>query len=159
MDAVLLSHLVQAAINVTNADGATMQLLTNGGLQLVASRGFKRDFLEFFDIVRANESACGAALAQRAPVIVDDVRTSEVFVGKPSLLPMLDAGSLSCVSIPIVSRRGALLGMMSPHRRTVGRPAAGELKRLEWLAEQAAALLDGTASLSTVRGLEILARP
>jgi hypothetical protein len=158
MNSVWLSHIVQAVVNVSNGDGATMQLYSNGGLRLVASLGFKRDFLEFFDVVRGDESACGAALVRRAPVIVDDVRTSEAFVGKPSLRPMLDAGSLSCVSMPIVSRHGVLLGMMSPHRRTVGRPEAVELDRLKWLADQTAALLDGTASLSIQRGLEILAR-
>jgi len=48
---------------------------------------------------------------------------------------------------------------VTPHRRTTGRPDAAALRRLEWLAGQAAHVIEGTASMSLVRGLELLARP
>jgi len=158
MDPVVLDHIAQAAINISHGDMATVQVAAGGALRLVASRGFKRDFLDYFEIVRSNESCCGAALVYRAPIIVDDVRTSRYFAGKPSQLPLLDAGSLSVVSVPIVSRHGVLLGMVSPHRRSLGRPKPADFMRLTWLAAQAADVLDGVASLSTLRGLEVLAR-
>ncbi|HUA50821.1 MAG TPA: GAF domain-containing protein [Candidatus Sulfotelmatobacter sp.] len=158
MDAAILGHIARAAINVSHGDMATVQMATGGALRLVASRGFKRDFLDYFEIVRSHESCCGAALASREPVIVDDVRESPHFVGKPSQLPLLDAGSLSVVSVPIVSRRGVLLGVVSPHRRSLGRPKPADFSRLTWLASQAADVFEGTASLSTLRGIEVLAR-
>lgn len=153
-----LSLIAQAAINIGQADMATVQLASAGALQLAATPGFGKAFQEFFAVVHARESACGAALQTGQPVIVDDVRTSPHFLGKPSLGAMLDAGSLAVVSVPIVSRAGILLGMVSPHRRSIGRPAPDTLKQLSWLARQAGELLEGTASQSTLRGLEVLAR-
>jgi GAF domain-containing protein len=158
MDISVLGDIAQAAITITGADMATVQIVTGDGLQLVGSRGFKPDFLRYFDLVRSNECSCGTALRTGAPVIVDDVRTSPVFAGKPARAPLLEAGTLSVVSMPILSRRGTILGMISPHRRAVGRPEPGELRRLEWLAGQAAQVLEGTASMSVLQGLEILAR-
>src|SRR5260370_1233293 len=141
MDAHVLRDVVQAAITIAGADMANIQLVEGGDLRLAASHGFKPDFLTFFAVVRDAESACGAALEAGVATVVDDVRTSPIFAGKPSLDVMLDAGSLSVVSMPIASRTGRLLGMLSPHRRTVGRPEPSEMVRLEWLARQTAELL------------------
>jgi hypothetical protein len=92
------------------------------------------------------------------PIFPQDVRTSPIFAGKPSLNVMLDAGSLSVVSMPIVSRASGVLGMLSPHRRSVGRPKPAELNRLEWLARQAAEILEGSGSPFSIRSVEIVAR-
>ena len=158
IDFVLLGDIAQAAMAVTRGDMATVQIVSREGLKLAGSRGIKPDVARYFDIVRADECSCGRVLQTREPVIVDDVRSSPLFVGA-ARAKVLEAGTLSVVSMPILSRQGRLLGVVTPHRRTTGRPDAAALRRLEWLAGQAAHVIEGTASMSLVRGLELLARP
>ena len=63
--AALLLEIVDAAIAVTGADMGNIQLLdhASGRLRIVASRGFDRPFLEFFDTVQEGHAACGMAHA------------------------------------------------------------------------------------------------
>jgi hypothetical protein len=152
-----LSTFLQAAINLTGADMGTAQIAFGNRLRLVGGRGFKDDFLSYFEHVEAGATACGVALASGAPVIVEDVCASPCFVGRPSFDVMLRAGVRSCVSVPIATD-GRVLGKMSTHRRTAGAPSLTELDRLRWLAREAAALLEGTASGLSWRAIEVLAR-
>ena len=134
-----------------------LQLREGETLRIAAQFGFAADFLQFFSIVEDTDCACGAAMKSAAMTVVDDVRTSPIFCGKSTLPPMLQAGALAVVSIPIISR-SRLLGMLSVHRHEPGIPDVGKLKRLQWLAGEAARILDGTAPALTLRGIEILAR-
>ena len=71
----LLDEIVRAAIEITSADMGTVQLVDEtGGLTIAAQSGFERPFLDFFQPRQTPApSACGAALASRERVIVDDV--------------------------------------------------------------------------------------
>lgn len=153
----LLNTVVHAALALARADMANLQLVQAGRLVVAAHHGFKPDFLKFFDVVEGDDCACGSALRSLATTVVHDVRTSPIFFGKPSMKPVLEAGVLSVVSTPIIGRT-RLLGMLSTHRRSVGAPDLGRLKRLEWLANQAARILEGSASGVIVQGIESLAR-
>ncbi len=158
MDPQLLHDLVRATITVAGADMGNIQLMSDGVLQIAASHGFERDFLEFFDTVDDTNCACGVALRSGTAIIVEDVRTSPIFADTPARDVVLRAGVLSVVSMPIVTHTGAVRGVLSAHRRTVGRPAPDELGRLEWLARQAADVMEGTASQLAVRAVEVLGR-
>ncbi|MBV8381894.1 MAG: GAF domain-containing protein, partial [Planctomycetaceae bacterium] len=78
-DAVLDSAL-DAALSVASADCANIQLIhpNRRGLVLKAQRGFEPPFLDFFAYVDDSHSACGVALRERRPVVVEDVSRSPI---------------------------------------------------------------------------------
>lgn len=99
------------------ADMADVQLRDpTGALRIVAQEGFGRAFLDFFEVVHDDESACGVALRSGRAVWVSDVTRSGIFAGRPSLDAMIDAGSRAVVSVPI-ALDGECVGMLSAHYR------------------------------------------
>jgi anti-anti-sigma factor len=111
---------VLEAIRVTGADKGNAQIVdpATGALRIVAQRGFKRPFLEFFDFVDGKESACGTALMTGTSVWVPDVARSPIFSGTPALVVMLGAGARAVASVPMLARNdGGVLGMVSVHCR------------------------------------------
>jgi PAS domain S-box-containing protein len=151
----LLAEIVDAAIAVTAADMGNIQLLNDAGeLEIVASRGFYRPFLDFFHTVHDGQAACGSAMQQGARVVIEDVRTSPVFVGTPALDVLLDAGVLAVESTPLVARSGRLVGMLSTHYRTPRRPAPRDLHLLDLLAREAADWIERTHAEEALRESE-----
>jgi signal transduction histidine kinase/DNA-binding response OmpR family regulator len=138
----LLSEMLDAAIELSHADMGNIQLLEHGVLKIVAQRGFKTSFLEFFSVVHDGMAACGAALQRGERIIVEDVSTSEIFASTPALPVMLAANARAVQSTPLVTRSGEILGMFSTHYKTPHRPNDHELKLLDALARQAADLLE-----------------
>jgi circadian clock protein KaiB len=71
----VLTYMLQGGIQKTAADRGTVQLLQKGSgfLRIEAQVGFEREFLDYFRYVSQERSACGAALANRRRVIVEDV--------------------------------------------------------------------------------------
>lgn len=152
----MLSTVLRAAINLAGADMGTLQVAFGTELRLTASHGFEDDFLDFFERVEGDGCACGAALLAHTPVLVEDVRVSAVFVGKPAYDVVMRAGVRAVTSVPIVADQRPL-GVLSTHWRqavAIGRP---ELERLRWLAREAAGILEGTASGLSLRAIEVLA--
>jgi anti-anti-sigma factor len=105
------------AIGVGGADTGNAQLMdpATGALRIVAQHGFKRQFLDFFEIVHDEESACGTALAAGKPVWVPEVARSPIFTGTPALDAMLDAGSRAVASVPVRADDGKVIAMISVH--------------------------------------------
>ena len=110
---------VAQAIEAAGADTGNAQLVdpATGALRIVAQHGFGRSFLDFFEIVHDDESACGTALAAGQPVWVPEVASSAIFAGTPALDVMLDAGSQAVASVPVRGRDGSIAGMISVHHR------------------------------------------
>jgi len=136
-----LGEMLDTAVWFSRADKGNIQLYddTSRALRLVVQRGFDAPFLEFFADVTCDEaSACGAALASAERVVVEDVTTSEIFADQPSLKVLLDAGVRAVQSTPLVSSRGAVLGMVSTHFGRPLRPSARECQLLDVLARQIA---------------------
>lgn len=106
------------AIRVSGADKGNVQLVdrATGTLRIVAQQGFNSPFLEFFEIVHDEESACGSALIAGAPVWVADVAESHIFAGTPALDIMLGAGARAVASVPVRAEEGGdVLAMLSVH--------------------------------------------
>jgi GAF domain-containing protein len=61
-----------------------------------------------------------------------------VFAGKPSLEVMLQAGVRAVLSVPLVTSRGSVLGMISTHFKKPHRCDERELRLVDLLAKQAA---------------------
>jgi PAS domain S-box-containing protein len=152
----LLPEIVDAAIALTAADMGNIQLLDggSGALKIVASRGFERPLLEFFNAVHDGEAACGTALQRGERVVIEDVAASPVFVGTPALDALLSAGVRAVQTTPLVSRSGRRVGMLSTHYRTPRRPADRDLRVLDLLARQAADWIERTQAEETLRESE-----
>jgi hypothetical protein len=120
--------IVDAAVTVGGASTADLQLYDPGaaGLRMAAHRGFPADFLAFFAVVDAAQpTACAQALVTRAPVLVDEVSRSPIFAGRSIRERLLDAGTRSVQSYPLLAPDGAVLGVLSFHGRQALPRASG----------------------------------
>src|SRR5262249_51707118 len=108
-------------------------------LRIVAQRGFRRPFLDFFECVHDGQAACGAALKSAERIIVEEVANSALFFGTPALEVMLDAGARAVQSTPLFDYRGRVLGMLSTRYRQPRRLKDDDLRLLDLLARRTAA--------------------
>src|SRR6185312_10426155 len=111
----LLDQVIDAAIEIVEADMGNIQLFRKGRLRIVCQRGFKPPFLDFFDGMEHGVAACGTALQCGERVIVDDVSQSAIFPNTVAREVMLEAGAPSVQSTPLLGRSGRVLGMLSTH--------------------------------------------
>src|SRR5262249_32730575 len=123
-------------------------------LRIVASRGFERPFLEYFNAVHKGEAACGTAMQRGERVVIEDVTTSPIFVGTPALDVLLAAGVCAVQTTPLVSRSGRLVGMLSTHHRQPFRPADRDLRVIDLLARQAADYIERAQTEEALRKSE-----
>jgi PAS domain S-box-containing protein len=143
---VLFDEILAAAIQITGADGGTIQLLDEEKqtLSLAAIEGMHPRLVARFEQVDAtSHSPCGVALARGERVFLDfDVPASQDPSG--DLHAHLDAGFKSAQSTPLVSRSGRRVGMFSTHWREHCRLGERELRYLDLLGRQAADLIERT---------------
>jgi PAS domain S-box-containing protein len=141
---LLLQEILDAAIEISDAQMGHIQLLEAGLLRITAQRGFGEPFLQFFDAVHSGQGACGTAWQRGERVIVDDVVKNDIFEDSPALEVMLAAGARAVQSTPLVSRSGRVLGMFSTHWHAPQHPSDRALRLLDILARQAADLIEHT---------------
>ena len=139
-----LNEVIETAIAISGADKGNVQLFDShlGALTIAAQRGFDDPFLKFFEYVRDDASACAAAIRSVERVIVEDVRTSDIFAGHPSQNVLLDAGVRAVISTPLTSSAGNLLGIVSIHFSRFHRPSERELRLMDLLVRQTADYLE-----------------
>lgn len=132
----LLENVLDAALTHSSADMGNVQLFDprRRRLHLTAHRGFEPPFLDFFEWVDDEGSACAAASAQRARVVVPDVEHSPLFSGV-SREVMLDARAVAVHSAPLISPSGRLLGVISCHYNKAGRPPDADMELVSVLAQ------------------------
>jgi GAF domain-containing protein len=119
------------------ADKGNIQVLDakQGALKIVASRGFKQDFLDFFsEVSAADGSACGKALQSGNRIVIEDVESDTLFILLRAVARA--AGFRAVQSTPILSRGGAPLGMLSTHFRLPHRPSELDLLLLDLYVRQ-----------------------
>lgn len=112
-----ISDLLASAIEASNADAGTVQLLDSSSqvLRIAAQSGFEKDFLEYFETVRCGDGCvCGAAMSRGARVLVTDVAADPLLqLGAREVL--LRAGLRSVQSTPLLDASGVFIGMLSTH--------------------------------------------
>ncbi|MGW0230183.1 GAF domain-containing protein [Actinopolymorpha singaporensis] len=135
----LLGTLLDAALTHCGADAANAQLMdpNRKGLYIAAHRGFERPFLDYFEWVDGNGSACAVAAAERSAVIVPNVLRSPLFDDATRRV-ILDARISAVLSIPLLSSTRQLLGVFSCHYRA-GRTLTGRVAPLLHVVAGAAA--------------------
>jgi len=141
----LYDAILNAAMRLLRSDTATMQMYESAGdgLRMLTSRGFDPRYIPAFDWVGRNEgTSCAAALRAGARVIIPDIDKSELVVGTPAHEPLRLCGIRAAQSTPLVSRSGAVIGMITNHWREPHTPTERSLALVDVLARQAADLID-----------------
>jgi PAS domain S-box-containing protein len=142
---VLYDQILDAAVAMMRSDFASMQMFCpeRGELRLLAHRGFNPTAAAFWEWVRPGSgSTCGAALATGHRTIVADIELSDLMAGSEDLEVYRQTGIRAVQSTPLVSRSGAMLGMISTHWRRPYQPSERDLRLLDVLARQAADLIE-----------------
>ncbi|MGN6665926.1 MAG: sensor histidine kinase [Trinickia sp.] len=148
----LYERLLEVASRVMRSDFASMQRYQGEqGLELLASRGFPQEAAEHWRWVQATSSTtCGATLRTKVRVIAPDI---ECFPNvDPCELSMFRrSGIRSMQSTPLLSRSGALLGVISTHWKQTWQPSERRLRLLDIVARQAADLIERTSAEEALR--------
>ena len=141
----LLEEVLHAIISLQNADFGNIQLYNPElqTLEIVVQRGFQRDFLDHFAIVRIE----GAAY-QRGRIIIEDVQSDPEF--EPHRHIAASAGFRAVQSTPLFGRRGKPLGMMSTHFRKPHRPSDRDLRLTDLYAVHASEMIERVQSEAAV---------
>src|SRR6516225_7927749 len=139
-----LHQILDAGIAITGADKGNIQLLEPevAVLTIAAQRGFGPAFLKYFEYVDGGPSACAAAMRSGERVVVEDVTTSGIFAGQPSMNVLVCAGVRAVISTLLINSAGNLLGMISMHFREPHHPSERQLGFMDLLAWQAADYLE-----------------
>ena len=139
-----LRDVLDVALEITGADKGNIQLRDHrsGALNIAAQHGFDQLFLEFFESIIDENTACGVAMESKQRVIVEDITRSGIYAGKPGLQAMREANVLAVQSLPLLSSAGEVLGVISTHFKYVHRPTEQELRLMDLLARQTADYLE-----------------
>jgi PAS domain S-box-containing protein len=152
----LYDQVLDAAVVMMRSEFASMQMFhpERGELQLLAYRGFNPKAAAFWEWVRPGSgSTCGAALATGHRLIVTDIELSDFMTGTEDLEIYRQTGIRAVQSTPLVSRSGAMLGMISTHWRRPHQPSERDLRLLDVLARQAADLIERKQAEHTAQRL------
>jgi two-component sensor histidine kinase len=135
-------EITRTAIAISGADRGNLQLFDEAShsLRIVAQQGF--GFKSFDSVDDHVAASCGTAMFAKEQVIVDDVLTSEIFVGEYDQKVLLDAEVRAFISTPLRSSKGNLLGVISTHFSRPGHPSERQLRLTNILARQAADYLE-----------------
>ncbi len=142
----LLKEIMDAAISIVEAKMGTLQLLEDDSLHIVAHYGHEQPFLDYFASAENMASVCGKVMQHGERIVIEDVETSSIFAGTPSLTVMREAGVRAIQSTPMLSRTGKLLGILTTQWDFPYSPNEYDLWRLDLLARQAADLIEQARS-------------
>lgn len=109
-----LQTVLDAAIALHGADFGNIQLYRGKELIIACQRGFKEPFLRTFARVSVDDDcACGRAMREGRPIIIEDVETDPVFA--PFRAVAAEAGFRAVQSTRLVTSGDIFVGMISTH--------------------------------------------
>lgn len=144
----LYGQILDTALMIVHADLASIQTLhpergPGGALKLLGHRGFGPETAKHWEWVNANaRTTCGEALRTGRKVTVADVRTCDFLAGSEDLAVYLEAEIQAAQSLPLISRSGVLLGILSTYWRTPYEPSETELRALDILGRLAGDVIE-----------------
>jgi two-component system cell cycle sensor histidine kinase/response regulator CckA len=153
----LYQQILDSTVAILQADFGSIQVFypergTAGELRLVSHRGFSMDAANRWEwVCPATRTTCGEALRTGGRVVVPDVRNCAFMSGSVDVDEYLDVGILAVQTTPLVSRSGALLGMISTHWRKPQELSQSELRVLDILARLAADSIDRSRADDSLR--------
>lgn len=134
-----LEEILVATCSMMGCQMGTVQVYDPNAqtLTITAEQGFSQDLLDQFRVMRRDSpSACSMAMNSLSRIIIEDVNQDEPF--RPLRHSAAAAGVRSIQSTPLLSRTGALLGMLSTYWSHPHRPSERELYLLDLYAREAA---------------------
>jgi PAS domain S-box-containing protein len=139
-----LDDVLANAIATIGADFGNVQLYNPEirALEILAQRGFRQDFLDYFRTVRVDEgSACAQAMQSGKRIIIEDVELDPAYV--PHRQVAAAAGYRAVQSTPLKSSRdGKILGMLSTHFRQPQHVSERNQRLIDLYARHAADLIE-----------------
>jgi PAS domain S-box-containing protein len=153
----LFEQVLDAAVAILHSDFASIQMLhqdrgTHGALRLLGHRGFNDGAAKRWEWVHSNmNTTCAEALRTGRRVVASDVRDCVFVVGTAVLEEYLDAGIYAIQSTPLVSRSGALLGIVSTHWRKPHELSVSESRAMDILARLAADVIERARAEDSLR--------
>jgi PAS domain S-box-containing protein len=159
-----LAPALQAILDTAvEGQGARMGIVwlqdpRNGDLVAEASHGFAPEKLMLFHRVPAGPAggSAGNAFHQQRRWMVTDTETDESFA--PFREAAREAGFRAVHSTPIVTRSGALLGVLSVHHPDCHAPDASDMQLADMCARHAADAIEALRSQEALRESERLYR-
>ncbi|MFF1519926.1 ANTAR domain-containing protein [Streptomyces sp. NPDC058305] len=110
----VLQAALRRVLHIAETDMGNVQLAEHRMLRLEKHTGLNRQFTDFFAFVQDSTTACAQAARQRQQVTVKDVESADIF-DEASRQAILQAGSRAAHSLPLVSRAGQVIGLISSH--------------------------------------------
>jgi GAF domain-containing protein len=152
---VLYDRILDTALAILHAELASIQMIHpergTGELKLLGHRGFSPEAAKRWEWVDKDSSTtCGQALRSGRRVIVPDVRNCDLMAGSEDLEAFLDAGIRAAQTLPLVSRSGELLGMVTTYWRDPHELSARESRALDILARLAADVIERVRAEETL---------
>ena len=146
-----LNDVLDTAIAMVGAAKGNVQLYdaSDDTLRIIAHRGFNEEFLEYFKSVPLGYSCCGAAMAGRERVIVEDVFTDPRFNDLAEVYAR--HGFVAVQSTPLFTSDGRLLGMFSTHFARPHRLTERDLRLLDQIAQHAGRVIERTLAEEALR--------
>ncbi len=155
----LYDTILDTAVSIMHSDFASLQMFhpergAGGELQLLGSRGFNPQAVKFWEWVGIEgKSSCAAALRTGHRCIMPNVRKGNLATGI-DFEAYLHAGIHAAQTTPLLSRAGALIGMISTHWGTAHVPTESEWCLIDILARQAADLIERKQVAAALRQSE-----
>ncbi|MFF2097649.1 GAF domain-containing protein [Streptomyces sp. NPDC058202] len=110
----VLQAALRRVLHITETGMGNVQLAEHGMLRLEKHTGLNEQFTDFFAFVQDSTTACAQAARQRQQVTVKDVESADIF-DEDSRQAILQAGSHAAHSLPLISRAGQVIGLISSH--------------------------------------------
>ncbi|MFI6874998.1 STAS domain-containing protein [Streptomyces sp. NPDC050400] len=137
-DIAYLDELLSTALRISGTGKGNAQLYVpeRRALVIAAQHGFHRPFLSYFEAVPDDDeqTSCGTAAGDRAAVFVEEVATSPIFWGTPSLDVLNEEHVAAVASVPITAPGGRLMGVVSVHAASPRRWSLEQRRALSSLA-------------------------
>ena len=156
----LFEEVLDAVQAIMGAHLANIQMFypdrgKKGELRLIGHRGFSEQDAKTWEWVSTeSRTTCGEALRTGAKVVVPDIRHCDFMAGTVEQQAYLNAGIHSSQSLPLVSRSGALLGMLTTYWNEPHEFSVAELRALDPLARLAADLIERSRAEESARESE-----
>lgn len=144
-DNALYEQIVDAALTLMHSNAASLQRYypEKNALHLLAYRGFHPESSKYWEWVYFDsKSVCGMALRKHERVLVADVEQDPLIINSKDAEIFRLSNIRSVLSVPLVSRNGKLVGMLSAHWDKARKISEREANLFDVLARQAADLIE-----------------
>jgi two-component system NarL family sensor kinase len=150
-----LNEILALAIEITETDRGNIQLFdpATNSLHIVAHHGLGHPFLDHFKYNGCN-AACEASLKAKNRVVIEDIRLEPALWGTKDFEIFEEDGIRAVQSTPLITRQGAVIGMLSTHFTAPHRSLEGQFRVLDLLASIAADFIEHINSQLALRESE-----